>query len=181
MSIWLQGNISDVAIQPVIDDEDAASFVSIILGLYAPGRAKIVVSDLAQVGIDLSAVPLDEVLGFRAEYGSEYRRYSSDVRRFALELSLMGTADQDSALTERRQELEDRAEQLRRLGLTAFARQTAIFGFGVAGAAWTLIHGDAWGAAFAAGAATAGMTRRDPGAIGAAYTYILRAKTELTR
>ena len=181
MSIWLQNNISDVAIQPVIDNEDAASFVSIILGLYAPGRAKIVVGDLAQVGIDLSAVPLDEVLGFRAEYGSEYRTYSSDVRRFALELSLMGAADQGSALTERREELEDRAEQLRRIALTAFARQAISFGFGFAGAAWTLVHGDAWGAAFAAGAATAGITRRDPGAIGAAYTYILRAKTELAR
>ena len=181
ISIFLQNNISDVAIQPVIENEDAASFVSIILGLHAPGRAKIVVGDLAQVGIDLSALPLDEVLGFRAEYGSEYRRYSSDVRRFALELSLMGAADQGSALTERREELKDRAEQLRRIGLTAFARQAISFGFGFAGAAWTLVHGDAWGAAFVAGAATAGITRADPEAIGAAYTYILRAKTELTR
>jgi hypothetical protein len=174
-------NITDVAIQPVIDDEDAAAFVSAIINWHDAGRAKIVVGDLAQVGIDLSAVPLDEVLGFRAEYGSEYRRYSSDVRRFALELSLMDEADQRSALMDRRAELDDRAEQLRRIGRTAFARQAISFGFGFAGAAWTLVHGDPWAGAFATGAALAGITRSDPGAIGAAYTYILRAEAELTR
>jgi len=173
---------TDVAIHPVIDDENAASFVAAIIGPHDAGRAKVVVGDLAQVGVDLSAVPLDEVLGFRVEYGNEYRRYSSDVRRFALELSLMDEADRHSALTERREELEDRAEQLRRIGLAAFARQTVIFGFGCAGAAWTLVHGhDPLGAAFIAAAATAGITRPDRGAIGAAYTYILRAEAELTR
>jgi hypothetical protein len=177
----LRENITDVAIQSVIDDENAASFVAAIIGSYDAGRAKVVVGDLAQVGIDLSAVPLDEVLAFRAEYGNEYRRYSNDVRRFALELSLMGEADQGSALMDRRAELTDRAERLRRTARTAFARQAISLGFGVAGAAWTLVHGDPWGAAFAAGAATAGLTTTDPGSIGAAYTYILRAKTELTR
>jgi hypothetical protein len=182
MSKLVRENISDVSIQPVIDNEDAASFVSMIIGSHDAGRAKIVVGDLAQVGVDLSAVPLDEVLGFRADYGAEYRRYSGDVRRFALELSLMGGADQRSALMERREELKDRAERLRRVGLTAFARQTVIFGFGCAGAAWTLVHGhDPLGAAFIAGAATAGITKSDPEAIGAAYTYILRAEAELAR
>jgi hypothetical protein len=182
MVSWLlRQNITDVAIQSVIDDEEAAAFVAAIIGSHDAGRAKIVVGDLAQVGVDLSTVPLDEVLGFRAEYGNEYRRYSSDVRRFALELSLMGEADQRSALTERRAELDDRAERLRRTARAAFARQTLSFGFGFAGAAWTLVHGDPWGGVFAAGAALTGITRSDPGAIGAAYTYILRARAELTR
>ena len=121
------------------------------------------------------------MLGFRAEYGTEYRRYSSDVRRFVLELSLMDEANQRSALMDRRAELDDRAEQLRKIGRTAFARQAISFGFGLAGAAWTLVHGDPWGAAFAASAAAAGLTRQDPEQIGAGYTYILRAKAELAR
>jgi hypothetical protein len=175
----LHWNITDVAIQPVIDDEDAASYVAAVIGSYNTGRANIVVGDLAQVGIDLSTVPLDEVLDFRRQYGSEYQRYSSDVRRFTLELSLVDQASRYSAITERRAELEDRAEQLRKIGRTAFARQTIGFGFGLAGAAWTLAHGDPWGASFAAGAAAAGLSRQDPGSIGAGYTYILRAKTEL--
>ena len=181
MARLLRENVTDVAIEPVIDDEDAAGFVAAMLGSHDVGRAKIVVGDLVQVGIDLSAVPLDEILDFRSKYGSEYRRYSKDVRRFVLELSLMNEASRDSALRDRRDEMEERAEQLRKIGRTAFARQTIGFGFGLAGAAWTLAHGDPWGAAFAAGSAAAGLSRQDPEPIGASYTYILRAKTELKR
>ena len=180
-SILLRRYVTDVAIQPVIDDENAASFVAAAIGSHDAGRAKIVVGDLVQIGIDLSAVPLDEVLDFRSKYSSEYRRYSNDVRMFVLDLSLMNEADRHSALINRRAELVDRAEQLRKTGRTAFARQAISFGFGFAGAAWTLAHGDPWGAAFATAAASAGLTRQDPEPIGASYTYILRAKTELAR
>jgi hypothetical protein len=181
ISRLLLQHVTDVALQPVIDNENAASFVAAIIGSHDAGRAKIVIGDLAQVGIDLSAVPLDEVLHFRSQYGSEYRRYSADVRKFVLELSLMDEASRRSAVMERRAELDERAEQLRKIGRTAFARQTIGFGFGLAGAAWTLVHGDPWGASFAAGAVAAGLTRQDPEQIGASYTYILRAKTELRR
>ena len=37
------------------------------------------------------------------------------------------------------------------------------------------------GTILAAGAAMAGLTKTDPEPIGAAYIYILKAKTELTR
>jgi len=177
----LSAVVTEVAIEPVIDDENAAAFVATLIGPLDGGRAKIVTGDLVQIGLDLSAVPLDEVLGFRSQYGSEYRRYARDVRQYVLELSLMDEADRHLALMDRRAELDDRAEQLRKIGRTAFVRQAISFGFGVAGAAWTLVHGDAWGAAFAAGAAMAGLTGGDPEPIGAGYTYILRAKAELAR
>jgi hypothetical protein len=181
MARLLRKNVTDVAIEPVIDDEDAGGFVAALTGSHYAGRGKIVIGDLVQIGIDLSAVPLDEVLDFRSKYGSEYRSYSNEVRKLVLELSLMDEADQPLALRERRAELEDRAEQLRKTGRAAFARQSITLGFGLAGAAWTLVHGDPWGASFAASAAAAGLSRQDPESIGASYTYILRAKTELTR
>src|SRR5207248_864355 len=56
----LRRYVTDVAIQPVIDDENAASFVAAAIGSHDAGRAKIVVGDLVQIGIDLSVVPLDE-------------------------------------------------------------------------------------------------------------------------
>ena len=177
----LSAVVTEIAIEPVIEDANAAAFVAELIGPFGERRAKIVTGDLVQIGLDLSAVPLDEVLDFRSKHGSEYRTYSHDVRKFVLELSLTDEADRHSALMDRRAELDDRAEQLRKLGRTAFARQTISFGFGVAGAAWTLVHGDPWGAAFAAGAAMAGLTGPDSEPIGAGYTYILRAKTELTR
>ena len=172
----LSAVVTEIAIEPVIDNENAAAFVAALMGPLDGGRAKIVTGDIAQIGLDLSAVPLDEVLGFRSQYGSEYRRYARDVRQYVLELSLMNEADRHSALMDRRAELDDRAEQLRKIGRTAFARQTIAFGFGLAGAAWTLVHGDPWGAAFATAAASAGLTRQDPEPIGASYTYILRGR-----
>lgn len=181
VSILVRRNVVDVAIQPVIENANAEAFVAMMIGSHDDGRAKIVVGDLAQIGIDLSAIPLDEVLDFRSKYGSEYRRYASDVRKFILELSLMNEADRHYALIDRRADLDDRAQQLRKIGRISFARQAISFGFGAAGAAWTLVHGDAWGAAFAACAASAGLTRQNPEPIGAGYTYILRAKAELAR
>jgi hypothetical protein len=174
-------DVTEFAIQPVIDDGDVASYVAAILGSHDNGRAKIITDDLRHVGIDLQRVPLDEVLDFRRQHGAEYRAYSRDVRRFVLELSLLSEAGKASALAGRRAELDDRAKELRRVARSAFKRQAVSLGFGLAGAAWTLVHGDLWGGIFAAGAAAAGLTRTDPEPIGAAYTYILRVKTELTR
>jgi hypothetical protein len=177
----LSAVITEVAIEPVIDDENAAAFAATLIGSLDERRGGIVTGDLVQIGLDLSAVPLDEVLGFRSEYGSEYRMYARDIRKFVLDLSLIDEANQQSALMDRRAELRDREEQLRKIGRRAFARQAMAFGFGLTGAAWTLAHGDPWGAVFAAAAASAGLTRQDPEPIGASYTYILRAKAELAR
>jgi len=177
----LSQNIQEAAIQPVIDSEHSASFVASIIGGQDNGLAKVFLSDLNHINLDLSDIPLDEVLDFRSEYGAEYRAYAHQVRRFALELSLMSDSEQSSALAARRMELDDRTEHLRRISRTAFRRQAVIIGFGVAGAAWTLAHGDFWAASFAAGAAVAGISIPTPGPIGAAYTYILTAKAAMGR
>ena len=167
-------------IQPVIDNERAAAYVAAMLDSPDQSRARIMIGDLQHIGVDLSTVPLDEVLDFRRQHGPEYRTYSTNVRRFVLDVSLLPEGDRSSALTDRRAELDDRAQELRRIGRTAFKRNAVSLGFGVAGAAWTLVHGDPWAATFAAGAAAAGISASAPGPIGAAYTYILRAKAELT-
>jgi len=181
ISRFLVHGITDVAIQPVIDNEDGASFVAAIVDSHDEGSAKIMTGDLRHVGIDLATVPLDEVLDFRRQHGSDYRAYSRQVRQFVLELSLQSSADQTTALSERCAELDDWAEELRSVGRVAFKHQAVSLGFGLAGAAWTLVHGDAWAATFAAGAAAASLSAPNSEPIGAAYTYILQAKTELTR
>ena len=173
--------VTDVSIQPVIDNESAAGYVATVLGSHGRDPASIIVDDIRHVGIDLQRVPLDEVLHFRREHGSEYRAYSQDVRRFVLQLSLMSEAERSSALAERHGELEDRAEELRRVGRNSFKHQAVSFGFGFAGAAWIMVHGDAWGALFAAGAAAAGLSAPTLGPIGAAYSYIFQAKSKLAR
>lgn len=95
---------------------------------------------------------------------------------------MLSDADQVSELKGRRKELDDRAADLKRMARSAFRRQAVTLGFGLAGAAWTLVHGaDLWGGVFAAGAAAAGLSRPPSAPLGAAYTYVLKAKTELTR
>lgn len=173
--------VSDVSIQPVIDNENAASYVATVLGSHGRDPASIIVDDIRHVGIDLQRVPLNEVLDFRREYGSEYRAYSQNVRHFVLELSLMSEYERSSALSERRAELDNRAEELRRVGRNSFKHQAISFGLGFAGAAWTMVHGDAWGALFAAGAAAANLSAPASGPMGAAYNYIFQAKNNLAR
>jgi hypothetical protein len=177
----LSQNIQEVAIASVIEDESAASFVASIIGGRDNGLASVVISDLTHINLDLTDIPLDEVLDFRRDYGAEYRAYARQVRQFVLDLSLMSKSEQSFALAARRTELDDRAEHLRRIGRTAFGRQAVVLSFGVAGAAWTLAHGDFWAAAFTVGAALAGIARPTPGPIGTAYTYILTAKATMGR
>jgi AcrR family transcriptional regulator len=179
-SLLLQENIKDATIQPVIESQNAAGYVAALIGGHDSGRARIMAGDLIHVGVDLDTVPLDEVLAFRREHGAEYRAYSQNVRRFTLDLSLMSDSERTSTLIERRAALDDQAAELTRVGRSAFIRQSVGLGFSVAGAAWTLVHGDPWGAVFAAGAAAAGLSAAPSGDFGAAYTYVLRARTELS-
>ena len=174
-------NVREAAIQPVIDNEDAESFVTSVIGGRDEGLAKIVLGDLAQVNLDLTDIPLDEVLDFRRQYGAEYRTYANAVRRFTLELSLMSGSERTSAVAARRIELDDRVEHLRAINRAAFRRQALVMAFGVAGAAWTLAHGDPWAFAFAAGGAVAGISKPTYGPIGAAYTYVLKARSVMDR
>ena len=170
-----------MANQPVTQDEDAASFVASVIGEAAEERRPtIVTGDLAVVGVDLSSVPLDEVLDFWRQYASEYRDYAKDVRQFILSSSLLSDDDQLASLADRRADIDERAEQLRGIGKRSFNRSTLALTFGIAGAAWTVAHGDPWGAAFAAGAAAASFTQPGLTNIGAAYSYILRADRELS-
>jgi hypothetical protein len=175
-------NVNEVAIQPVIKDSNAGRFVASVIGSPArDSRPNIVLGDIARVGIDLSDVPLDEVIDFRRTYGPEYRAYSKEVRDFVLSLSLMTENDRIAAIAARRADFDDRVARLQRIGRQSFKRQSISLGFGLAGAVWTLAHGDPWGAAFAAGATAAGFSRPSLGSIGAAYTYVFRAGNQLAR
>ncbi len=47
--------------------------------------------DLADVGVDLSPVPLDEILDYRREHGVHYRAYARELRTFVHELEGVGS------------------------------------------------------------------------------------------
>jgi hypothetical protein len=139
----------------------------------AASSGHVVALDLQTVSVDLSAVPLDEVLSFRAEHREVHRSYVRTVRTFARELSLMPAPDRAAALSERVEALDDLAHDLRRTARRAWKRP-ASFALGVAGASWTYATGDPVGAILAAGALALSAADSPPKEAGA-FSYLFAA------
>lgn len=144
-----------------------------------PTAGQVVTSDLEQVALDLAPVPLDEVLGFRREYGAECRAYARDLRKFIRYLSGLDQDARNEAFLDRREALADTADELRRLARTSWRRPLATFGLGIAGSAIAPGAGNPAGAALTAAGALLGVRRRaDPAS---AYMYLFRAQEHLSR
>jgi hypothetical protein len=62
--------------------------------IRARSLAQLLDADLRDVGIDLSRVPLDEVLDFRAEHGEHYRAYRVSIQLFD-DLEVVGVSAVD--------------------------------------------------------------------------------------
>lgn len=131
-------------------------------------------NDLHDVGADLSAVPLDEVLCFREENGQYYRAYAKGLRELLATLAQAGPSERQRIIQERTSDIQDRAANLRRVSQAAFGTQAATLLVSLAGAAWTLHTGDPIGAILAgASAGLQAVPIKDQGIT--AYSYLLRA------
>lgn len=138
-----------------------------------PTAGHVVVSDLQQVSFDLSTIPLDEVLDFRAQHGEAYRAYARDLRSFVRGVSTADPADRESAFADRREALGDAAAELNRHMRSAWRRPMASFGLGIGGAAVALVAGNPVPAGIGFASALLGFKRQaDPSS---AYTYLFRA------
>ncbi|QSE87071.1 hypothetical protein [Rhodococcus koreensis] len=143
-----------------------------------PTTGHVVAVDLEQVTLDLSSVPLDEVLDFRQRHGAEHRAYIRDLRQFVRDASKLDQAARDEAFIDRREALADAADQLRRLARTSWRRPLATFGVGIAGSAVSLAAGNPLAAGISAIGALLGFHRRaDPGS---AYSYLFQAQEHLS-
>jgi hypothetical protein len=141
----------------------------------APSAGHVVSADLLTVGVDLSKVPLDEVLGFRGEHLREHRAYSTAVRSFVTEMSQLSEADRAKAMMERQKELEDLAADLRARHRSAWRKPASVV-LGAAGAVWTVTTGDPFGALFAATSLLAGHERGNKAADQAgAFSFVFSA------
>lgn len=161
-------------LSPVTDQFRIVRALTEFLNLpAAPSVGHVVAFDLQSVSVDLSAVPLDEVLSYRAEHRNEHRRYIRSVREFARELSLMPEQDRTAAFQDRQSQLDDLASDLKRKARSAWKRP-ASFALGLAGASWTYTTGNPIGALLAAGALVlrgAGSDQHEAGA----FTYLFAA------
>lgn len=141
-------------LHPATNRPEAHDVLTRTLGLEPmPSRGRIVDFDLQVVALDLEPVPLDEVLAFRTENQTAHRKYMSDLRAFCRELSeIESTPDRLRLLADRRAELQEAADALRRRSWKSFKqpKNAAGFGLGLIGAGIGLATGGVPAAAVAA-------------------------------
>lgn len=162
-------------LSPATDRPQIIGALQELLSLPAsPSAGHVVAFDLNTVSVDLSQVPIDEVLDFRREHLKEHRAYARNVRQFVRELSLLPESDRQRAFEDRQAELDELAQQLRSVARKAW-RKPASFAMSMAGAAWSVVTGNPVGAAFGAGGAIISALAGQPNEAGA-YSYIFRAQ-----
>ncbi|MGW4759952.1 hypothetical protein [Streptomyces chartreusis] len=135
--------------------------------------AEVVRADLRHLDVDLSHVPLDELLAFRADHRAELRSYIEGLRTFVHSATGLSAEQYESELRARRLRIDEEAAALKSETRKAFGRLTAATGLAIAGASWTATQGDVVGALLAGAAAAAAITR--PLEPVTAYTYVLSA------
>jgi hypothetical protein len=129
-------------LQPVTDDVRLARSLGAILGIQRrPSAGRVVQFDFDTVGLDLTDVPLKDVLEFKTAHGAQFRRYSADVRLFTYELAQLAADQREVAFAERQDELADAAADLRRLSRRWWRRPLASIALGSVGATWYGVHG----------------------------------------
>ena len=107
---------------------------------HGPGTGFIALqftSDMQDVGVDLTGVPLEEVLDFRRQHGVQYRAYRRALRKYATAFAAVPPKERELLACERTEEIRDLASALR-TARRSIARPLVGFGMAVAGAAWTL-------------------------------------------
>ena len=138
------------------------------------GTAMILGTDLQAVGLDLSHVPLDEVLDFRREQGQHYRAYARSLHSFLENVRFRTDQGYQTALAQRQEQIVDMADDLRRRGRKAFGRNSIVTTLSLAGATWTAIHGDPIGAVLAAVGAMAGVKSEEIPVNSYSYLFVAR-------
>ncbi|MYC00018.1 MAG: hypothetical protein F4123_13535 [Gemmatimonadetes bacterium] len=146
------GSKRGLVVHPTTQDRRAVEDLIGILSREAmPSRGRVIALDLEPVGLNLSSIPLDEVLQFRAERQEAHRAYMRDLQRFMAELGAIKEPEQRHALLlERREESADAAHDIRRRAGRAFGKSLSSWSLGVAGAAWALSTGDPLGVVLSA-------------------------------
>lgn len=164
-------------LEPVTDRPLVHRVLEEVLSLpKMPTAGTVYASDLSTLGLDLTGVPLDEVLMFREQHGHAYRAYARNVRDFSRTLGAYPEQDQTSALADRQEALSDELAGLRGLSDKAW-RSTGGMVLGVVGATYKALKGDFIDAVhdFSSGA----LGIESSGNSKTAFGYLLTARNRL--
>ena len=148
-------------------------------GSSSASSGHVVASDLMTVGVDLTKVPLDEILSFRSEHNKLLRKYARDVRKFVTDLSNVRREDRVTLQEDRREELIDIASDLKENSVKAW-KGPASFALGVSGFVWSIAIGNALGAILRESSILLGRDGSKKEVI-TPYSYIFRAKDRFSR
>jgi hypothetical protein len=166
-------------LQPVTSSREAVDGLRSTLSLSSmPSAGHIVTLDLQTVGLDLTTVPLDEILDFRRQHGEEYRSYARDVRKLIATLSPLPTEERDRLLADRQAELRETAHRLVRRARRRLGRPLASIALGGLGAAWLAAQDNVFLAAMALGTGIVGASFPESNA--GAYSYLFAVKRRLS-
>jgi hypothetical protein len=170
------GEALGYSLQPISDEYPklAPGLIRMLDRAPMPTAGRVVVSDLQQVGFDVSSIPLDDVLAFRDEHGAAHRAYARDLRAFVQRVATVDDSQRDAVYADRREALADAAAELARHARTAWRRPMASFGLGIAGSAVALATGNLVAAPIPFAGGLLGLKRQaDPGSV---YTYLFEAQ-----
>jgi len=149
-----------------------------LLELQSPDAdvGQIVNLDLEVIGPDLSAVPLNEVLDFRSAHGGEFRAYARRLREIVRELSRLPHDEHARVLEDRREEIREAGDALRRGPLNTLGSVAAV-GLGIAGGVVSAAAGAPLGGILSAAAAGAGLVTL-PGKTVTPYSYLFSVRSK---
>ncbi len=168
-----KGSHAGLELSPATDRTEVVRALAEFLNIpRLPSAGHVVAFDLETVTVDLSSVPLDEVLAFRDEHRTDYRKYARSIRMFARQLSLLSPEDRTAAFRDRQDELDDLASDLRRKARSAW-RRPASFSLGLAGASWSLLSNPVGGLLALGGLFARGLDKSSNEA--GAFSYLFAA------
>ena len=146
------GDRRGMAIHPATDFPKAATdLLNTLSRERMPSCEGVVKLDLEPVTLDLSTIPLEDVLKLREEHREAHKAYMRSLRGFLVELGRISDPEErEAALLERRQEIADLAHDTRRSMGRSVRKNLKSWSMGIAGGAWSVLGGDILGATIGA-------------------------------
>jgi len=128
-----------ISMYPVTDRDSAIQDLRYLasFGNYNLSQPEVMMFDFQTVGVDLSGMPVDEIISYKKENSVLYQNYIKTARRFIREVYNTPEELRKEALNDREQEIAELAIELRRASRRAWSKP-ANFSLTVAGAAISL-------------------------------------------
>ena len=176
------GNRRGMAVHPATDWPGAATDLLDALSRESmPSCEGVIKLDLEPVTLDLSTIPLEEVLELREDHRKAHKAYMRSLRGFLVELGqISDPTEREAALLERRQEIADWAHDNRRSVGRAVGKNLGSWSMGIAGGVWDAAAGDLFGATVGALGLGADLVPGTGRTVGA-YSYLFAVTSAFGR